>query len=597
MAKAKLYPAIFAILLTFSLDKFAYSSESTHEVVRSPLKFAPFKFSMTNAGSIGYTVRQLNSSTSGSSTDQSMRLIYNPNLQAITYIWQPWFSRVFFGVGVGLSQNLSHSTRANTDKSSSYSNNGSARIVLLPQSRYPFQASIRNDNERSKSGLTANTTKYHSTQVEAIQNYGSSDGLTSGILNFNHSTIQDYNFNLNKRDSFNLGFQHRPFTSQSINTQANVTRELFPYSNSRSLSKTFTTSHALSLYNQLSVNSTMLLYDVNSQQKDKLSEFYARQFNSLASWRSSWVALTVNSGLRIFNSERSKGSNIFLDTTYAFSTGMRASSYINVNDSADGQVTTTNFSISAGKGLSQSSGTKLGSFLYKKNITGSISSQSTSNSGSQQSTSNSQTLSVNGALGQSLTGNFSLFNGSLATNVNQILSTSTHFDNLPLQTSPLVTSGSIRWASRRIVSDPVTTVRVTFSDSRYIKKSTTLPQQLLNLQVSQNQALQNSQSLIGNLTAQASHQGGDYTSSASADINYINNRVLKIKNLIFTSIIRVTQNPNSNSKYQSSTSFNWVNDLVYTISFGKLDLKIDANRTQNDYATNSLLFFSMIRKF
>jgi hypothetical protein len=128
--------------------------------------------------------------------------------------------------------------------------------------------------------------------------------------------------------------------------------------------------------------------------------------------------------------------------------------------------------------------------------------------------------------------------------------------------------------------------------------------QLINLQASRNERLARNQSLIGDLTIQASRSGANnipttpFIATPSADLSYHHQRLFELKNLTFDSTLRIVgaaimSSQDLTTQNQASTS--WDNDLNYFI--GRLKLRLYTHIAKVNNVAQSSLLLTMNRSF
>lgn len=597
-----------AALVAWLVFGFSCSALSAEEVSapaqRTSLRLAPIRFGVSSGGNINYRLHHERASY-GNSTDQSAGLMVYSTIRARSFIWQPWFAQLNGGLGLELSNSRTSATKSDSSKSTSIAILGDGSLDLIPQSRFPFQASFYKKNSQQKNGLNENNAKGQSAGLSLTQSYRSRNSKFAGEMVYNYSTSQFSHTNLNKKNNFSLGFSHRPFESHNIRMDANITRDNRPLIDYRSLISTLNSSYAYKPSYTYSMSSSLNLFKTIYHQSNNSSSSSSQQFNTVSSWRPNNSTLTLTGSARLYKFQSMNNNttaqpsiitSLYLGASYALSQGIRASGSINVSDSSGAQTLITNASLTSTKSFTDI--TNIAGFIYKRFISGSLSTRNRSTSGISQSSSTSQSLGL--SAGHSLTNNTRLYDGSLISNVNQIISSSINSSASSPPIPHLLTNGSMVWARAGQKDRSLTTARLTASDSRDLSSnSNKAPMQIFNLQAGRNEALARNQSLYGTLTLQLTRQGASptsqssRTSSSSANLNYKHMRAFNVPRLLFFSIIRADHNILMND--QTENILSWENNLLYTI--GRTDLALNVLFSEINNNKRSSLTFKANRTF
>jgi len=220
--------------------------------------------------------------------------------------------------------------------------------------------------------------------------------------------------------------------------------------------------------------------------------------------------------------------------------------------------------------------TNLDGFIYSGSAGGTVSTATvtTTNAGNQTST---NALNLGAYLSHALDKNTEIGAGRLSENLNQSLTMShtlsaNNVVNSNRQITTLVTGGSLGW--HRPEGNGVTHVRLSAADSRYLSEPRRAFQ-MINLQASRSEAISRNESLRGNLTVQGTHTqlpGRDsyYTLTPSAELAYLNQRLFKVRGLIFNSTLRIYEGNIAPVNYtypasQDQANRSWTNDVDYKI--------------------------------
>lgn len=596
-------------LLACLLLGFTHAVHSA-EIAGSPadgghLRIAPIRFSSQSGGYVQY-LWQRTAYNNIASTSQSISFSVYTGIQAYSYIWQPWFSQVSAGLSLGLGNSHSNSSASSSNKSSTIGLGSNASIKLLPKSRFPFEAKISRSRNLQRNGLNSNTSTDQFTIISLIQRFEPRSGVIAGGLTFNHDVSENFISAPSKSDSLSLDFIHTPALLHSISVRGSVRRNYRPAFNYRSLTDSFSLKHSFRPNQFFSTNSILDL-NKSSYKQDKIAnDLSSKQFNSVGSWRSTNDALNLTGSARFYSigsssngkpSPQSSGTNLYFSTYYAFSQGVRATGSINVNDDiASGQSVSSNVSLTSTKSFTDI--TNISGWVYKRYISGSLSSQNRTVSNSSQFSSTSQNLGLSG--GHSLTKGTFLFGGPLIANTNQSLGFSVSTDSSAAPNLPLGTNASLSWSLKGQNSLTQTETRLSISDSRNLGSNHSLgTTQLYNLQALRTQGLARHQSLNGNLTVQRTFRGSSLTSPSSssfstrASVNYIHSRVFNVPNLVFLSSFKIDHS--NQARNFSNRSISWENNLDYFI--GSLELKFRTSLEKIDNNNRYFMLFSAKRSF
>jgi len=308
-----------------------------------------------------------------------------------------------------------------------------------------------------------------------------------------------------------------------------------------------------------------------------------------------------------------KNSNFNLGANYLFSPLIRLYGAVNVTDSLGTQSVNTAAALTAAKRFTNFSGnaTNLGGFRYSQHIGGTISTSNTTILTSTNQTNiqgSSLSLNLGVYMGHALDKASQFGSGILATNLNQTISmgyspigpvssTDNSTNSSRYSISNLLTAGSVSW--HRSEGKETTQLRLSGSDNRRLTGERSVFQ-LINLQATRTQSISAQEYLRGNLTAQATRQDSPSvintpnTITTSADLNYQNNRTFKVRNLIFESILRLSDTGISLVSRNQMTR-TWDNNITYRI--GRLNLRLESRLAMIGNSITSWISFTMLRPF
>lgn len=604
---------IVGVWLIFGWSRPAFPDEKPH------LKLAPIEF-MTHAnGEIGYTY-QRNTIDTIKTTQQLLDLGVYVGVQARSYLWQPWLARVIGSVGVSSSANTTRNTSNNVSEPATKSENsiltGDATILVLQYSRFPFKAHGYREDNQTSGFLSDINSDFLNKGYDLTQIYRSRDRRTDGLLSYIHNASGRISFGTeNVRNQLNLTFNSEPlYTPQTFRVVSAITSSEKPLIGDHSLTDTVVANHLYRPTPDLSVGSLVNLIKTNDTTAPTVAtgqyqrDFNSQQLSSIASWRpegspvtliTSARLLKINSIINGVSDPHVSDTNLNIGANYAWSRLLRMYGSVNVNDNNGIQIVTTNATLAAQKGFGVKDVGTLGGFRYTQSLGGSISTQTASTNSANQSTSTSLQR-IGGNAGHDLSKATDLGGGRFIMNMNQVLSTVLSSNGSPY--THLTTGGSLSW--NQTENKGSTTLRLSAADSRDLSS----PQnyfQLISLQASRNEHLARNQSLIGNLTIDGSRSGGNdveatpFAATPNADLNYHHQRLLGVKNMDFTSTLRIQGNNMMSSQNltatQDQSSVSWDNTLNYFI--GRLKMRFYTHMAKVDNIPQSSILFTVTRSF
>lgn len=606
----------------------AFPAESTAPPDEKPhLQLAPIKMSTIFSGNIDYTFERF-ASNKGSSIMQTLSVDATAGIRASSFIWQPWLAQVsgqLLGT-VGTTNRNSSSTLSYNTLNTNI--NGDAALNLVRSSRFPFEARIfRKDNNYSSSYSGTNS-------VMKLTGYNLNQGYTSSNRRlkinafFTNQKSSGPNFSPSYSDLFNADLVMQLTRTQSISINGSSNSDKQPALGQSYLRNALLATHAYQPNSIFSWSSQADMFKMEQVQMQGSStsrqDFDAGQFTSFASWRPENNPITVTSSVRLYNTNSSSNgisaptltnSNFNLGANYLFSPLIRLYGAVNVNDSLGTQYVNTAAALTAAKRFTNLSTNtaNISGFRYSQHIGGTISTSNTTilqstNQTNVQASNLNLNLGVN--LGHALDKASQVGSGSLATNLHQTISMryspvgpipvnpSNPNGSSRFSISTLNTGGSLTW--NRSEGRETTILRLSANDSRNLNGEHQIFQ-MINLQAGRSQAISSQESLQGNLTVQATHQETAYlqdipdTVTPSANLNYRNLRTFKVRNLMFESLLRIS-NPNiaRGFPYNQSTS-SWENNFGYLI--GRLTLRLETRLDMIGNNTLSLIRFRLSRPF
>jgi hypothetical protein len=602
----RIFSVVVMAGLVFGWSRPAFPDEPSH------LQFAPIQLAPIVGGEFGYTF-QNNTYGLSSLSQQMLDLTVRAGVNARSYFWQPWFARVSGSLGISVTADTTSNSNGPTNKSGNKTITGDASLNILQFSRFPFLAHIYRQDTQTSGYLSGLNSNYINNGIGLTQNYRSLDGRIDGLMNLIHNdngrinvgtenALKQYNFTVTalhppSHQTFRINGarnqQDQPIAGNSNLTDALVVNHLFQPTSALSVA---------SLVNFIKASYSITAVGTGLQQQN---DYNSQQLSSFGSWRPEGSPLTMTSSLRLLkwnnnygNSPQFDDSNWNLGANYAWSRFLRMYGSVNVNDNSGIQTVSTNAALSAQRGFGQRILSDVGGYRYSRSAGASISNATVTTNQSNQSTTKSvQRLGAN--LGHALDKTDKLGSGLLSINLQQGLATI--ISTLGSPSTNLNTSGSLIWNST--AGDGVTSVSFRASDSRMLTGFQNFFQ-IINLQASRYERLARHQSLIGNLTLQATRSGSSYArtpfiANPSADLRYRHDRLFGMRNMVFESVMRIVgtsfmSSQSTQGNIQGAT-VSWDNNVDYFI--GRLRVRLYTRIAEVNNARQSSIYFNINRVF
>lgn len=522
------------------------------------------------------------------------------NLNASTYIYEPWVAIVSAGLGLALSR-LNDGALAGGDKYVT----GYARLNLFPASRFPFEARF----VRSDSGTDVDVgtdQNYRLTRYGVTQRYRSETGGEQYSASFDRFTQDGTTVGKEIQDALQLDANTRLRRHHELQLLGTLNHNQRVNTAERNDYETLLARHAFRPDPTISLENSVNLTHTASRFASAESELRIFQLNSVAFWRPESQPLTVNGSFRLFSLETGTGQasigtqvvNASAGLNYTASRNLRALTGISLTDiDANGQHNRT--AIGTLGMTYQGDSIEMSKYRYDwfAGGTGIYTSGSLDRNG----------FSFNGLFGNSLSRGFDLGNGGALTfNIAQTLSAIT---GARVEGSKqLFHSGSITWNKNEPESSSTSFIRLSAIDSRYLDgQRETL--QLVNLQVSRTLEIGRDRSLSGNLTIQTTRRvskrpgfdnslnEGKPETTTSGEINYRHQNLFGVQRLLFVSQLRLNRQELIQALGAPSERElrSWENRLDYGI--GQLETRLLTRIAQIDGIQHWLMMLRVTRRF
>jgi hypothetical protein len=546
-------------------------------------------------GSASYDIRR---ETASGGADIDSRLI-STQINAATFIWQPWFAQVTGGLG------LVSSTVQTDHEQSAETITGNARLYLLPLSRFPFEAWFERNDSRTGNGGEGLLfdSQFVSTRWGLTQRYTPLTGDTHYLATYEHATQTQANGGEDRFEALQLDM-NRQRGANSFQVNGRVTRNS---SSDGKLDNSFegiTGRHTWRPDDTLSVETLASLNSVGDDSAGSAGSRIGSRFlqvNSFAIWRpdEKWL---ISGGGRIFDlltetgaassEARSLAANAGASYQWTRHTRFNGTFSLAKNEGIGNGAISTSQSLGVNH---QPDSIPLGRFSYQWFTSAGVSNRTGGSDASRH---------VNAQIAHSVDRSFELSPAStLSINLQQNLSGD--MDSATSTTALVGHNASVTWSRGKDGTSAY--VRASASDSRSLSGAREVFQ-LLNLQASLNQISGSRSSWNGNLTLQGTRQvtpdapDGGFDFNASGDLTYQNSRFFGINRLRFISQFKVndTRFSERNSGQLEAISRNresrsWDNRLEYAI--GRTNLSLGLRFAEVEGEARYLLQLKLTRFF
>ncbi|HEX8961955.1 MAG TPA: hypothetical protein VF801_03040 [Rhodocyclaceae bacterium] len=289
--------------------------------------------------------------TWANSTPGATGSIQDVQLNASSYIWQPWFALVNGGFGLNSTGSKSYQTK---DKSLSVT--GSGNLVLFPQSRFPFQGSFTVADSRTDADLIG-TSAYTSSTLYASQSYSPLGGGGHYNVDFTRSEMNGEIYGKDVQDSLSAT-GNQDIGDHHLQVNAVDTSDSRKAAADRSEVRTATLRDDFSSpENFLTVNSLASISQSDMLYSSTQSNVSFLQAMSFGTWRpdedSPWLVSATarvygsdvsNATASLRNTSKSDGYGASVGASYDWSKNLRfnGSGNLNVSDVAAAQALSAN---------------------------------------------------------------------------------------------------------------------------------------------------------------------------------------------------------------------------------------------------------------
>jgi hypothetical protein len=518
-------------------------------------------------------------------------VIESASVQATSYVYQPWFAQLAFGLTAVTAQQYGELPA----RGSTLTGNGLAAV--FPTSRFPFQANFERIDSRSSDQFTGRD--FVQDRAGVRQSYRTVRGDQNASAAFDRSTLTSDAFGRDTVDVYNAGYA-RSFDANNFELSGNRTR------NTREAGEHAVFDRLFGRHNYsadgLVTAETLASYGATSQQLLTQSELRneVTQLSSFGTWRrSDDDPLLVTGGARFFSSQISsalseteaRSALVYGNANYWYTRNLLLNGGGSVAQNSGSGDTVTFTSLLAG-GTYTADPKRFGEWLYTPSLGANAATQSGGEEGTRHQT---------GAQGNH--GVSRLYNvaeqQSVALNLTQSLAHA--HDN---RAGGLTTFTNYGGVSYRVMGAETLSglASLSASDSRAWGFADS-NFQLVNLQLSGQANLGRYSSLVANYTVQATRQGSgeDWTLSRNGGGTYQHTRVFGVAQLRYVAIYE-------RSDYQLNTRLQgdlnapreqvaWSFEQRLEYRIGKLETRVMFRVNEIDGSKNALLFFRVAREF
>lgn len=535
-------------------------------------------------------------------------LAFTLNLASSTYLWEPWFARADGALGLTMSRDSSTTyefERQRTDRNRSLIMTGAARLSVLAQSRYPFEAHVdRNDSRVSTELALANG--YASERYGFTQHYLRPEG--DSMLGWDRNTQTSARNGRDRQDSAQLNLTHA-LGEHRLQLSGDGARNEHEASGESAAQENLTLQHSYAPGATFALENMANLSRSGYHLRQGDSRTGLAQLSSLALWRPEQQDFTVTGGMRLFAlgidssaqqqgaaapRARARNANANLGLNYELSHAARLYASANLNLAENGGARSRNASESAGASY-QPASRDWGAARYGWAASALAANRSGGLEAGRQFT---VQLSHNLARSVRLAGGASV--SAQASEALSAVALTGNAAGAGGSASQLTHGGALSWDLSQEAGAAM--VRLSASDARTLGGRREFFQ-LINLQASSNLAAGAFSSWNGSLTIQAARQGmatragaaalqapqGDhFVPSSSAALSYQNGRLFGMRHLRFTSDLRLNGEallPLLGGGQDQETAA-WDNRFDYLIGRTRLRVNLLVARSSTIYSGN-----------
>ncbi len=552
--------------------------------VMADLTMAPVRY----WGDISYEHRVENYNQS----EDQVRKLATVNLRGNSFLWQPWFARI----NGGLSLTYNRLERENSGNSNGEIITGNAQVVMLPQSRFPFELHFDSQDSRV-SGEALGSKPYSNTRYGLSQKYRSLDGSLNAQATYDNNLQKTEGQPEDTSDLYTLSIgkvikRHQLNFDGSREKAIRRSSEINYLRNNAVVRHSYRPDAYFSMENMASVVET----------EDGTTRFVNNnrqlQMTSNSFWRPKNQKMYGNAGARYYASlnengnlsSESKSLNAYGGLNYDVSRAFRVSSNVTANgtENVNSIVYTSTQSVGARYNPEY---IRLGKYQYNWNTSANALNRSGGEFKGQH---------LSGQIGHNIMRRFSSRPGvEYSANFSQ--SFITEYDTTANSPNRINNSISLTWRNSEGVGNVY--ARLMGSDSRTIVSTNDEIYQLVNLQLTSTQTITHKSAWTGNITVNATKNvlpdspSVGFATTSSANIVYRHVMVFNVPRLHFISDLKydteLSRPVEINREKQDRRI--WENRLDY--SYGRLQLRLSLRVSKINSNSYNILMFRIKRLF
>jgi hypothetical protein len=538
--------------------------------------------------------------------------VENANVQAATWIWQPWFAQTRAGLGFVLSKAKTDADPATGN--ASYTSRGTsltgdAALSLFPVSRFPFEAFASRTDSRLSGEIAGSD--FNTTRVGLRQTYIDESGNTRYSGRYERNVLTSATFGRDTLDVFDASM-HRRMGPHSFELNGNHSANSGGVAGVASVLDRLNGRHTWSPEQNLQVESLASANRTTLRGTGAVPSFTSRfgQFTTFASWRpeegeplfdedhplyltaTGRAFVLQNDGLGAGTEAKTLSGS--LGANYTLSEFSRVTGSASVTH-ADSNGAVNLLSSQVASIVYTPPLRRFGAFSWTWSASGTASNATASAQPARQALSSQVSHNVLRSIELSPTARLN-FNASQGVGA--------AFDSAASVTETLTHAAGATWIVAA-ESGAQSYVGLSVADARSFGANASALQ-LVNLQASRQNTLSRTSYWAGNLTAQATRQSTADSSSGvnittTGNLSYFHNRVFGVPRLRFSSTLTLaTQQFDSRVAGDLTARREHVSSALegrFDYTIGRVDVRLTARTATIDGRANHLLFLRVVRQF
>ncbi len=525
-------------------------------------------------------------------SEDQVRKLATVNLKGNTFLWQPWFARL--NGGMGLTYN--RLDRETNGTSNGEIVTGNAQLLMLPQSRFPFELHFDSQDSRV-TGEALGSKPYSNARYGLSQKYRSPD---------NSMNVQaTYDKNLQRTEgeaddisdlyTLNLG---KVINRHQLNFDGSREKAQRRSSGINYLRNNGIARHSYRPDSYFSMENMASIVETEDDTTGFVNNNRQLQITSNSFWRPQGKPVYGNAGARYYASLNENGNviadsktlNAYGGINYDVSREFRLTGNLTANNTENSNSSLFTSTQSVGARYNPMM-IELSKFQYNWNASANILNRSGGEFQGQH---------LTGQLGHNILRRYSTRPGiEYSTNFSQ--SFVTEYDTIAENINRINNSLSFTWRNGEGIGNVY--LRLMGSDSRTVSSPQDEIYQLINLQLTSTQTLTRKSAWTGNLTINAIKNdlpnipSGGFATTSSANIVYRHVMFFNVPRLHFISDFKfdteLTRPVYINREIQERRI--WENRLDYTV--GRLQMRLSLRLSKINSTSYNILMFRVKRLF